>query len=137
MFRFVKNVISASVIVIIDVCVCVKAIKKMKNEKLKNNKKKTALIIDHELDFTNNYYNIASRFSLHAQYRLNVSYHLLSRRVSPLSRRVSFLSRRVSFHSSRFSFLSSALQVPVLCTKPTFELKLVFPICILRGEIKK
>ena len=28
MFRFVKNVISASVIVIIDVCVCVKAIKK-------------------------------------------------------------------------------------------------------------
>ena len=36
MFRFVKNVISASVIVIIDVCVCVKAIKKKKKKKKSN-----------------------------------------------------------------------------------------------------
>ena len=55
------------------------------------------------------------------QYCSNVSYHLLSRRVSFLSRRVSFLSRRVSFHSSHFSFLASALQVPVLCIVVTHK----------------
>ena len=38
----------------------------------------------------------------HVQYRSNVSYHRLARRVSFLSRRVSFLSRS-------FSFLASAL----------------------------
>ena len=43
------------------------------------------------------------------QYRSNVSYHRLARRVSFLSRRVSFLSRRVSFLSRSFSFLASAL----------------------------
>lgn len=55
------------------------------------------------------------------QYRSNVSYHLLERRVSLLSRRVSFLSRRVSFHSSHFSFLASALQVPMLCIVVTHK----------------
>ena len=40
------------------------------------------------------------------QYRSNVSYHCLARRVSYLARRVSFLSRRDSFLSRRVSFLS-------------------------------
>ena len=74
------------------------------------------------------------------QYRSNVSYHLLERHVS-------FLSRRILFHLSHFLFLASALQVPVLCIVVTHKAnvqiqeceyyKLVFPICILGGEIKK
>ena len=59
MFRFVKNVISASVIVIIDVCVCVKAIKNKKIKK-KNNQVvaygQTSTSIAHELKEVVNVY---------------------------------------------------------------------------------